>query len=53
MLPLKDMNPTHRFPWLTYALIIINVLVFLWEVSTRSTRRGFNEPGGCAGHSLG
>ena len=33
MLPLKDMNPTRRFPWLTYAIIIVNVLVFLWELS--------------------
>ncbi len=32
MLPLKDLNPTRRFPYLTYALIAINVLVFLWEV---------------------
>lgn len=27
------MNPTRRFPFLTYALILINVLVFLWELS--------------------
>jgi membrane associated rhomboid family serine protease len=33
MLPLKDMNPTRRFPLLTYTIIIINVLVFLWELS--------------------
>jgi len=33
MLPLKDMNPTRRFPVMTYALILINVLVFLWELS--------------------
>jgi membrane associated rhomboid family serine protease len=33
MLPLKDMNPTRRVPLLTYAIIIINVLVFLWEWS--------------------
>ncbi|MBE7467702.1 MAG: rhomboid family intramembrane serine protease [Anaerolineae bacterium] len=33
MLPLKDMNPTRRFPFLTYTLIVINVLVFLWELS--------------------
>jgi len=32
MLPLKDMNPTRRFPVMTYALIVINVLVFLWEL---------------------
>lgn len=33
MLPLKDMNPTRRVPVLTYAIIIINVLIFLWEWS--------------------
>jgi membrane associated rhomboid family serine protease len=33
MLPLKDMNPTRRFPVLTYTIIVINVLVFLWELS--------------------
>jgi membrane associated rhomboid family serine protease len=32
MLPLRDMNPTRRFPIMTYALILINVLVFLWEL---------------------
>ena len=32
MLPLKDMNPTRRFPVMTYGLILINVLVFLWEL---------------------
>jgi rhomboid family protein len=32
MLPLKDINPTRRFPIMTYALIAINVLVFLWEL---------------------
>jgi len=31
MLPLKDLNPTRRTPFITYALIAINVLVFLWE----------------------
>ena len=33
MLPLRDLNPTRRFPILTYLLIAINVVVFLWEVS--------------------
>src|SRR5690242_3610883 len=32
MLPLKDMNPTRRFPAMTYGLILVNVLVFLWEL---------------------
>jgi membrane associated rhomboid family serine protease len=27
------MNPTRRFPFLTYTIIAINVLVFLWELS--------------------
>jgi len=31
MLPLRDINPTRRFPILTYALIALNVLVFLWQ----------------------
>jgi membrane associated rhomboid family serine protease len=31
MLPLKDLNPTRRVPVVTYALIAINVVVFLWE----------------------
>jgi len=33
MLPLRDINPTRRLPVVTYGLIVINVLVFLWELS--------------------
>lgn len=33
MFPLRDLNPTRRFPILTYLLIGINVLVFLWEMT--------------------
>ena len=33
MLPIRDLNPTRRFPVLTYVLIAINVFVFLWEIS--------------------
>lgn len=33
MMPLQDLNPTRRLPILTYVLIGINVLVFLWEMS--------------------
>jgi membrane associated rhomboid family serine protease len=33
MIPLHDLNPTRRFPILTYTLIAINALVFLWELS--------------------
>jgi membrane associated rhomboid family serine protease len=30
MLPLKDLNPTRRTPFITYILIAVNVGVFLW-----------------------
>ena len=33
MLPVQDLNPTRRFPILTYGLIALNVLVFIWEMS--------------------
>jgi membrane associated rhomboid family serine protease len=36
MIPLRDLNPTRRVPFLTYGLIIVNVLVFLWEQSIPS-----------------
>jgi membrane associated rhomboid family serine protease len=31
MIPIGDLNPSRRTPYITYALIIINVLVFLYE----------------------
>jgi hypothetical protein len=30
MFPFADNNPTHRTPFVTYALILVNVLAFLW-----------------------
>jgi membrane associated rhomboid family serine protease len=33
MLPLKDENPTRTIPVVNILLIIVNVMVFLWEVS--------------------
>ncbi len=33
MFPLKDNIPSRTFPWVNYALIIINSVVFLYEVS--------------------
>jgi membrane associated rhomboid family serine protease len=33
MLPISDLNPTRRIPVVTYGLIAVNVLVFLWEIS--------------------
>lgn len=31
MLPLRDLNPTRRMPFLTYGLIGLNILVFVWQ----------------------
>jgi membrane associated rhomboid family serine protease len=33
MIPLRDENPTRRFPFVNYGLIALNVLVFFWQVS--------------------
>ena len=33
MIPLRDENPTRRVPFVNYALILVNVLVFLWQIS--------------------
>jgi membrane associated rhomboid family serine protease len=33
MLPVQDINPTRRFPILTYALIALNAIIFVWELS--------------------
>lgn len=32
MIPLRDLNPTRRTPVVTYILIALNILVFLWEM---------------------
>jgi membrane associated rhomboid family serine protease len=33
MIPLHDLNPTRRFPFVTFLLIGFNILVFLWELT--------------------
>ncbi len=33
MIPLRDINPRHSFPFITVGLIVINVLVFLFQLS--------------------
>ena len=32
MLPLRDEIPSNRIPYVNYALIAINILVFLWQI---------------------
>lgn len=31
LLPIKDLNPTRRFPFVNYALIVANVVAYIWE----------------------
>jgi membrane associated rhomboid family serine protease len=33
MIPIRDENPTRRFPWLTMLLIVVNGAVFAYELS--------------------
>jgi membrane associated rhomboid family serine protease len=39
VLPLKDNNPTSRFPIVTVALIVINVAVFIWQLNFPTDQR--------------
>jgi membrane associated rhomboid family serine protease len=39
VLPLKDNNPTARFPVVTVALIVINVAVFIWQLNFPTDKR--------------
>ena len=39
MLPLKDNNPTSRFPVITVAIIAINVAVFIWQLNFSTDQR--------------
>ncbi len=35
MIPLKDFNPSRTTPWVTYSLLAVNVIVFLWQFQLR------------------
>lgn len=37
MIPIRDENPTQRFPWVTVLLIVCNVGVFAYEISLDPT----------------
>lgn len=34
MFPIRDHNPSHKIPFFTILIIIINALVFLWEITS-------------------
>lgn len=33
MVPLQDRNPTTRTAYVTYALVIVNILIFLYQLT--------------------
>jgi len=33
MLPIRDINPSRTTPWVNYALIVVNIGFFVWELS--------------------
>jgi len=39
VLPLKDNNPTSRFPVITVAIIAINVAIFIWQLNFPTDQR--------------
>lgn len=41
MIPLRDENPTRRFPIVTLALVIANIAVFVYELSLGSQLQAF------------
>ncbi len=41
MIPLRDKNPTKRFPYMNICIIVINVAVFAYEVSQGSALEEF------------
>ncbi len=36
MIPYKDDNPTYTSPFVTIGIIVLNILVFLWEITSQS-----------------
>jgi membrane associated rhomboid family serine protease len=41
MIPLKDENPTHIVPVVTYLLIVLNVVVFIFQIMLGSSNQQF------------
>lgn len=42
MFPIRDHNPSDRTPWVTYALLVANVAIWLWSVTAITTDPALN-----------
>ncbi|MCK4234971.1 rhomboid family intramembrane serine protease [candidate division WOR-3 bacterium] len=52
MIPLKDDNPTRTFPFITIALIVINCIIFIIELSQGKYLITFIESFGCIPYEI-
>ncbi|MCA9553163.1 MAG: rhomboid family intramembrane serine protease [Myxococcales bacterium] len=43
LIPIRDINPRHRVPWVNYGLLGLNAAVFLYEVSLGADVEGLVE----------
>lgn len=43
MFPIRDHNPSDRTPYVTYALVAINIVVFLWQYGVLTDVRSSND----------
>jgi len=41
MIPIRDDNPTHSVPIVTYLLILVNILVFIFQTFLGSNNESF------------
>ena len=52
MIPYKDDNPTQTFPFVTIGIIALNVVVFLWEISSPAGMKEITYSYGAIPHSI-
>ncbi len=52
MIPYKDDNPTHIFPFVTIGIVVLNVLVFILQAASRSGMKELTYAYGAIPHYL-
>ena len=52
MIPYKDDNPTHVFPFITVGIIIINIAIFVFELASHGGMKTVTYSYGAIPHSL-
>ena len=52
MIPYKDNNPTSTFPFVTIGIIVLNAVVFFWQISSQAGTREVTYAYGAIPHYL-